>query len=64
MDEADKAEHQEELARQKAISYRKPVPKHDGHCLNCGEKSAGAYCNTDCRKDAERFDRARELNGL
>jgi hypothetical protein len=63
MDEADKAEHQEELARQVAISRRKPVPKRHGLCLNCGKKSPGAYCDSECRDDAERFERARQRDG-
>jgi hypothetical protein len=60
MDEADVAHEQEEYARRAALSRRKPVPEHDGYCLNCGEESAGAYCDAGCREDAERFDRARE----
>lgn len=64
MDDADIASEREEIARQDAISRRKPEPEHDGHCLNCGAESAGAYCDQDCREDAERFDRARERDGL
>jgi len=63
MDDLDLASEREEIARQAAISHRKPVPEHDGHCLNCGAESAGAYCDAGCREDAERFDRARERDG-
>lgn len=63
MDDAEKAEHQEELARQAAINRRKPVPKHDGHCLNCGENIGRAYCDAACREDDEQFQRTRHRNG-
>lgn len=64
MDEADAAHEHEERCREFARMTRKMVPEHDGHCLNCGKESAGAYCDQECREDAERFDRARARNGL
>lgn len=64
MDQFDRATELEEMHRDAALTHRKPVPKHDGHCLNCGEPSTGAYCDQECREDAERFDRARERAGF
>jgi hypothetical protein len=64
MDEADRAEHQEELARQAAISRRKPVPKHDGRCLNCRKESEGAYCDDECGVDHRKREAGRERAGL
>ena len=63
MDEADKAQELEEMLRRIAISKRNFVGAHDGYCLNCGEESAGSYCNRECREDAERFDKAAARNG-
>lgn len=64
MDELERAAEYEQKHREAAMSQRKPVPVHNGYCLNCGEKSIGVYCNQECREDAERFERARERNGL
>lgn len=53
-DEADLAEHQEELARQYALLVRKRIgPSYTGFCLNCGEitESPLRWCNADCRED-------------
>ena len=63
MDEADIASAWEEKFREISLLKRKPVPEHDGFCLNCGKESDGVYCDADCRDDAERFDRARIRNG-
>lgn len=63
MDDADIASGHEERQREDAQKRRKPVVEHDGHCLNCGEESAGAYCDQFCREDAERFDKAAERDG-
>ena len=55
-DEADKAEHQEELARQAALVVRKKIgPKWTGFCANCGEvlEMPLRWCNAECREDWE-----------
>jgi hypothetical protein len=64
MDEIDRASEAEEMHLLAALSKREFVPEHDGHCLNCGKESEGAYCDSECREDAERFDRARARAGL
>ena len=51
------------MAGMAAIKRRKPVRQHDGYCINCGKESPGAYCDLDCKEDAERFDRTEERNG-
>jgi len=54
MDEADKAERQEEMARQAALIVRRRVgPKYTGYCLNCGAELERPYrwCDGDCRED-------------
>lgn len=58
-DDTDYATDLEEKQRQASIKRRKPVPKHNGHCLNCGEKVGRAYCDAECRKDAEHPNRGR-----
>lgn len=63
MDDTDRASDLEERQRQEAISRRKHVLEHDGFCINCGNESAGAYCDIYCKEDAERFDRAAERDG-
>lgn len=53
-DEADKAEHQEELARQAALLVRYRVgPKPTGFCLNCGDDldPPKRWCCVECRED-------------
>lgn len=54
MDEADRAEEQEEMARQYALIVRRRVgPTYTGVCLNCGETTERPrrWCNEDCRED-------------
>ena len=53
-DEADKAEHQEEMARQAALMVRHRVgPRPTGFCLNCGEliEPPLRWCDSECRED-------------
>jgi len=64
MDELDRAAEYEEKHREAALSHREYVPEHDGYCLNCGAESPGAYCDSGCREDAERFERSRKRAGL
>jgi hypothetical protein len=64
MDDSDKASELEEMWRQADLRRRKPEPKLDGHCLNCGSESEGAYCDSGCREDAERVERAKIRNGM
>ena len=64
MDQIDDAAEVTRLFTMAALSKRRPVPEHDGHCINCGKESDGAYCDRDCGEDAERFDRARQRAGL
>lgn len=63
-DEIDRASMLEEMHREAALSHRKPVPKNTGFCLNCDEPSQGAFCNSACREDYERIERAQKRNGL
>jgi hypothetical protein len=65
MDIDDLATIAEEKAREAAISYRKPVPEHDGHCLNCGEELPPelVYCDRDCQIDHEKRQYAQQRNG-
>lgn len=61
MDEFDKASEFEELRREIALRYRKPAgPQATGACLFCGEPAPHGrrWCNTDCRDDWERQQRA------
>ena len=54
MDEADKAERQEEMARQAALIVRRRVgPTYTGSCLNCGAELERPFrwCDGDCRED-------------
>lgn len=39
MDDSDRACELEEMWRQADLRRRKPEPKLDGHCLNCGSES-------------------------
>lgn len=64
MDEADRASAQEEKQLEASLSYRKPVPARTGVCLNCDEPTQGAFCNSGCREDYERIERAAKRNGL
>jgi len=64
MDQFDLASEFEQLAREAALRQRKPVTKHNGHCLNCGEAARGAFCNPECREDYERIERAAKRSGL
>lgn len=53
-DEADRAEEQEEMARQAALIVRRRVgPRYTGRCLNCGEIIEGPlrWCDAACRED-------------
>lgn len=54
MDDADRAEAQEEMARQAALIVRRRVgPTYTGICLNCGEplERPFRWCDGDCRED-------------
>jgi uncharacterized OB-fold protein len=54
MDDAEKAEHQEEMARQFALIARRRIgPAFTGRCANCGEviERPWRWCNEDCRED-------------
>ena len=57
MDEADLAEHQEQMHRDRAMAMRKPVLVRpaDGTCFNCREfvKPGVRFCDRDCRDDWE-----------
>jgi len=64
MDDSDRASDFEEILRQAELSRRKPEPELEGYCLNCGLESEGAYCDSECREDAERIERARIRNGM
>ena len=65
MDDADRAEHHEQMARDYALGLRKPVPVHHGHCMNCGAPLLPelVYCDRDCQVDHERAEAARAREG-
>lgn len=70
MDESDRATQQEELAREKALAFRKDVPRPTGFCLNCGEPLPPnqPFCTADadgdgCARDWEKARAARLRNG-
>jgi predicted nucleic acid-binding Zn ribbon protein len=67
MDEADRAEQHEQIARDIALRRRKPVPPAEayGHCMNCGMPLDAklVYCDRDCQIDHERAELARARNG-
>jgi len=65
MDDSDRATQQEELARAKALAFRKPEPVHNGRCMNCSKELPAelVYCDRDCLVDHERAEAARMRNG-
>lgn len=64
-DLVDDASDREALDRNLALAVRKPVPLHDGRCLNCGEEIPGAcYCDADCKLDHEAREAAQRRNGV
>lgn len=73
MDVSDRATHQEELARDAALAFRRPVsniPPPTGFCLNCGETlpPAKPFCDPEpdgdgCARDWEKARAARMRNG-
>ncbi len=63
MDEADLAEHQEQMHRDRALAVRKPVLilPAVGECYNCRDivPPGVRFCDRDCRADWElRNDRS------
>ncbi|MCK9386078.1 MAG: hypothetical protein M0Q15_15825 [Nevskia sp.] len=65
MDDAERAEHHEQMARDFALSLRKPVPVHRGRCMSCGKalEPELIYCDRDCLIDHEKAVAARMRNG-
>lgn len=70
MDESDRATQQEELARAKALAFRRAVPSPTGFCLNCGESlpPGHSFCEAEadgdgCARDWEKARAARLRNG-
>ncbi|ECA2717288.1 hypothetical protein EJW09_11070 [Salmonella enterica subsp. enterica serovar Braenderup] len=62
-DEIDIASDNEQVRLSVALSERErhPLPEM-GHCHNCNEIiSAGLFCDTDCRDDYEKRERARRM---
>ena len=53
----DQATEFEQLRRDIAMAYRKPVPETIGNCLNCGAEVIGRYCDSSCREDNETRER-------
>lgn len=64
MDDIDRAAEQEEMHLAAALSTRKPALHYNGRCYNCGESSAGIFCDADCRMDWERHDAAKLRAGV
>jgi len=55
-DEAEMAEHQEQLARDIALKHRVIETHEPGVCLSCKEPiDKGRYCNADCRIGHEKY---------
>lgn len=65
MDVDDYASELEELHRNQALAYRKPVLSPNGRCHNCLEEIEGSrlFCSIDCRSDYELIEAAKERNG-
>lgn len=64
MDEADRAERQEQLARDMALAVRKKVIHPTGYCANCDEPTGGVCCCHECGEDFEKRMAADKRNGL
>lgn len=64
MDDIDRAAEQEEMHLAAALSARNPVLHYNGHCYNCGETSAGIFCDADCRDDYQRYEAAKRRAGI
>jgi len=58
MDEADRAERQEQMARDAALKVRRPVPsvEANGECHHCGDivPDGVRWCDAGCRDGWER----------
>lgn len=63
MDDADRAAENDEMLTAAALTFRKPVLFANGICYNCGESSAGVFCDSDCREDWERQKSAEKRSG-
>lgn len=65
MDDSDRATAKEEILREEALRYRKPILKPFGYCHNCTESiGMGAlFCSVDCAKDHEYRTRLHKQNG-
>ncbi|EMJ2321931.1 hypothetical protein V7L32_002319 [Salmonella enterica] len=62
-DEIDIASDNERMRLSVALAERErhPLPE-TGHCHNCDEIiSAGLFCDTDCRDDYEKRERAQRM---
>lgn len=64
MDDADLADKNSEMILLAAIAERKPVLHYNGRCYNCGETSAGIFCDADCRDDYRRQEAAKLRAGI
>lgn len=64
MDEVDRAEMREAIAREEALSHRYPVLKPCGCCHWCQSptKASSLFCDKDCASDWERDDRMRRIS--
>jgi hypothetical protein len=59
-DYIDSAQDRELLDRDLALQLRKPELRHTGYCHNCGESTAGAFCDIECGND---YEQRKRFNG-
>lgn len=63
-DPMDNATETEEFFRRQALAHRAPPPPPEtGFCLNCGEPTAGRWCDSDCRDDWDSRMHLKRING-
>lgn len=64
-DEADIAAEHEDAWRTASLRKQasQPLLPFRGHCYNCGERTSGNFCDTDCRRDWEREQASKVRNG-
>lgn len=65
VDEADRAQVEEERGREEAIRHRQPSLNATGFCWNCAGKLGGSllFCGPDCRDDYDREHAIRAHQG-
>lgn len=64
MDDADRATENDAIQTAAALAVRKPILYANGLCYNCGDRTDGVFCDSDCRADWERQKAAEQRNGF